>query len=192
MEARWCHLRIIALCGQTASGKSTLFKKIVSKYPEINPLISFTTRPKREGEQDSVDYFFITKKEYEHHLLAGDIIAPREYLVASGGVWYYGINKNQMSRDGWNIGIFDPEGLRSIQKYHPEIDLTIIYVDATPKTRLHRYLNRDDCDVWEICRRMLDDKEVFQDFEKEFDCYRVWNETSEDVKYFFEIFENFL
>ena len=185
-------MRVIALCGQTASGKSTLFKEIVEKYPQVNPLISFTTRPKREGERESVDYFFITNKEYEGHLFAGDIIAPREYTVASGDVWYYGINKNKMSENNWNIGIFDPDGLRSVQKYHPEIEIVVIYVDATPKTRLQRYLNRENVDVWEICRRMLDDKKVFQDFEKEFDCYRVWNETSKDAEDFLKTFDYLL
>ena len=55
---------MIILCGKTASGKSTIAKKI----EEINSsgmkqIITYTSRPPREGEVDGEDYYFITEEE---------------------------------------------------------------------------------------------------------------------------------
>ena len=52
-------IKILALFGPSGSGKDTL-AKILTTQENINEIISCTTRPMREYEQDGVDYHFLT------------------------------------------------------------------------------------------------------------------------------------
>lgn len=53
--------KIIALIGKAGSGKDTILKEILKQEPiKYNEIISCTTRPKREGEIDGVNYYFLT------------------------------------------------------------------------------------------------------------------------------------
>lgn len=52
--------KIIALIGQAGSGKDTILREVLNQMPELNEMISCTTRPKREGEVDGVNYFYLT------------------------------------------------------------------------------------------------------------------------------------
>ena len=58
-------IKILALFGKSASGKDSIQKWIVSNYPQLtNKIVSCTTRPPRSGEQDGVDYFFLSNEEF--------------------------------------------------------------------------------------------------------------------------------
>lgn len=55
----------LMILGPSSVGKNTLINKLKEKYPEIiYKLPLYTTRPRREGEIDGVDYYFITKEEF--------------------------------------------------------------------------------------------------------------------------------
>ena len=58
-------MKIITLTGASASGKDLLLNEIVKDNENIKPIISVTTRPKREGEQDGVDYKYISFEEFK-------------------------------------------------------------------------------------------------------------------------------
>ena len=53
---------IIAIMGKAGAGKDTLLKTLLHTAPfdTANPIISCTTRPIRDYEQDGVDYHFLT------------------------------------------------------------------------------------------------------------------------------------
>ena len=55
----------IVISGFSGSGKGTIMKELIRRYPEKYALsISATTRQPREGEQDGREYFFKTKEEF--------------------------------------------------------------------------------------------------------------------------------
>ena len=58
-------LKVLALCGKSASGKDTYLKEIMklSQYP-LHEIISCTTRPPRDYEADGVNYYFLTNEEF--------------------------------------------------------------------------------------------------------------------------------
>jgi guanylate kinase len=76
---------ILILSGPSGCGKSTLLKEVYKTIDEFYFSISTTTRPIREGEKHGVDYYFVSKEEFEHDINRGDFL---EYANVHGN--YYG------------------------------------------------------------------------------------------------------
>ena len=53
------------LSSPSGAGKTTLSRLLMQNDPNITMSISYTTRPKRPGEVEGVDYFFVSEKEFE-------------------------------------------------------------------------------------------------------------------------------
>ena len=54
-------VKVIALFGKAGSGKDTILRALVKVDPDkFNEIVSCTTRPPREGEQEGVNYHFLT------------------------------------------------------------------------------------------------------------------------------------
>lgn len=57
---------LLVLSGPSGIGKSTLCDRLVRDFaPQVRRVITATTRPPRQGEQDKVDYYFLPKEEFE-------------------------------------------------------------------------------------------------------------------------------
>ena len=63
---------MIVIIGESASGKTTLQKRFVEANPEYHGVVSYTTRPMRPGEQDGVDYHFVTMDQFQKMKQAGE------------------------------------------------------------------------------------------------------------------------
>ncbi len=63
--------QIFVVSAPSGAGKTTLCRKIVDKYDFISYSISHTTRPPRKNEKNGVDYFFITKEEFQKKIKTG-------------------------------------------------------------------------------------------------------------------------
>lgn len=149
--------RVIAIIGKAGSGKDSIATLLQKTEPnKFHNIISHTTRPKREGEENGVNYFFLTKEEFLDQAQRGEMIETTEF-----NDWYYGTSIKSLSKDKVNIGVFNPEGVRSL-KSQPDIEVWVCYIYARAKTRLLRQLKReDDPDVKEIIRRFSADEADF-------------------------------
>ena len=63
--------KIIALCGEAGSGKDTFMREVLKLRPDLHEIVSCTTRPMREGEQEGVNYFYYTPNEFLDKIVAG-------------------------------------------------------------------------------------------------------------------------
>ena len=61
-------LPVFVITGTSGEGKSTLAKWLVSRVSELELAVSATTRPRRPGEEDGRDYWFITEEEFDRRL----------------------------------------------------------------------------------------------------------------------------
>ena len=86
---------MIVLVGASASGKTEVTKVLAKKY-NIQKFITHTTRPIRVGEENGVDYFFVTKEEFEE-LLKQDFFI--EHTLYNGN--YYGTSKKEVQNDSF-------------------------------------------------------------------------------------------
>ena len=73
-------IKILALFGKSASGKDSIQKWIVSNYPQLtNKIVSCTTRPPRDNEQEGVDYFFLSDEEFAKKVLDGSMLEATSF-----------------------------------------------------------------------------------------------------------------
>ena len=167
--------KILALMGPSGSGKDTVLKEVLKKNPkEFNKIINCTTRPMREGEVNGVDYFFISPETFAEQVLNFDMIEATNF-----NDWFYGTSKSALVSDIINIGVFSPEAVEALLE-SPDIELMVLELAASDKTRLLRQLNREaNPNVHEIIRRFKADEEDFADL----DILRITlvNETKDDL-----------
>jgi guanylate kinase len=120
---------LLILSSPSGGGKTTIFREIIRRHPEIKYSISATTRSKRNGETDGVDYFFLTKRDFLKKAEAGKFAewadvhdnlygTPKEYIdrvLADGRCIMLDIDiqggntlKKLYSRDGVLVFILPP------------------------------------------------------------------------------------
>ena len=85
---------LIVVSGFSGSGKGTLMKELLSRYPDTYALsVSATTRQPRDGEQDGREYFFISKDEFEKMIAKDELIEYARYVKN-----YYGTPKEYVRK----------------------------------------------------------------------------------------------
>ena len=155
---------MLCLCGESGVGKDTLMKKLIEKY-DYHRLVTYTTRPKRDGEVNGIDYHFVTPKVF-HELCAGDFFAETtSYTVANGEVWEYGTAIKDVKDD--TIVILNPHGLKELKK-DKSLDIIAIHLFAPHGEIWNRLRKRGD-DSDEVARRMEADKKDFKDINEHVD-----------------------
>jgi len=65
---------LIVLSSPSGAGKTTISRMLMESDPEIRMSISATTRPKRPGEKNHVDYHFVDDTEFDEMIKAGDFV----------------------------------------------------------------------------------------------------------------------
>ncbi len=70
---------IIVVSAPSGGGKSSLCQRLLNWSPNLVYSVSCTTRPPRGGEQHGVDYFFLSREEFEQRIRAGDFLEYAEY-----------------------------------------------------------------------------------------------------------------
>lgn len=154
MENNW---RRIIIAGKGGSGKDYLVKLL--RQDGLVYSVSHTSRPKRSGEIDGVDYYF---SDYEECIRMANSGKFYEYVEFNN--WFYGTSLDEFYRA--NLFIMTPSG---IKKLNPDDrkDSLIIYIDIDEDTLRGRLSQRGDADNVE--RRISADREDFKNF-SDFDC----------------------
>ena len=138
---------MICLVGESASGKSTVERVLVSKYG-YEKIITYTTRTPRPKEFDGIDYHFVTDKEFLDMKSAN---AFAETATYNG--WHYGTAKKDCSDN--KVIVVTPYGLRQLKRI-PELKIISFYIDVPRRDRLIKLMQRGD-NLEEAYRRSLSD-----------------------------------
>ena len=147
--------KIAAIMGKTGSGKDSVYKGI-PETDKIHKVISTTTRPMREYEEQDVDYHFIDRYDF---LNIDNNDGFLDTSMFNG--WYYGTNINDLQEDKINVIIGDNARLLDLLT-NKQVDTLIIFIETTGKERLLRCLTREENpDVHEIVRRYTAEEDEY-------------------------------
>jgi len=149
---------ILVLSGPSGAGKSTIINAASDEIGEYYFSISTTTREPRMGEKNGVDYFFVSKEEFEEDIKAGNFL---EYAQVHGN--YYGTSLkpvNQALEEG-KLVIFDIDiqGHRLVRAKMDDITTSAFITPPTLKELETRLRARCTDEEEVILRRIENAKE---------------------------------
>jgi guanylate kinase len=76
---------VFVITGPSGVGKGTLIRGLMERLPALELSVSATTRSPRPGEQDGVDYHFLTREEFDRKVRAGEFVEHADYAGRSYG-----------------------------------------------------------------------------------------------------------
>ncbi|MBU1275958.1 MAG: guanylate kinase [Proteobacteria bacterium] len=111
--------QIFVLSGPPGAGKSSIAARVRADMPDLAYSVSLTTRPPRPGERDGVDYYFVTRQEFQRRIAAGEM-AEHEEIFGN----LYGTSQKvvgQVLEQGQDLFLdTDVNGAEQLQKRFPE------------------------------------------------------------------------
>lgn len=163
--------KIYTVMGKSATGKDTVYKRLMERFSDrFKEVVMYTTRPIRAGEQNGVEYFFVTIPEKDEMLEAGEILEIRLYNTMYGPWWYFTADDGQIDLSaGDYMMITTLGGYENLCRCFGAENVVPIYTDIDNYTRLHRAVERENKqkvpNFSEVCRRYLADEEDFRESE---------------------------
>ncbi|NOU19532.1 MAG: guanylate kinase [Bacteroidales bacterium] len=97
--------KLLILSAPSGSGKTTIVKHLLKVLPNLEFSISACSRPKRNGEVDGKDYYFLSVDEFMRRISNNEFIEWEEVYEGS----FYGTLKSEIERI-WaknNVVVFD-------------------------------------------------------------------------------------
>lgn len=148
---------MIILLGKTASGKTTIANVLVKKYG-YKQIITYTTRPIRDGEAQGKTYHYISDEEFKKKIEEGFFAEYKKYDTVLG-TWYYGTSLEDLQNaDDKTVVILTPQGFKDIAS---KVDsVKSVYLSTSDEIIMERLILRGDNEK-EIERRMEKDNEDF-------------------------------
>jgi guanylate kinase len=77
--------RVFVITGPSGVGKGTLIRGLMERIDGLELSVSATTRAPRPGEQDGVDYHFLTREEFDRRVAGGEFVEHADYAGRSYG-----------------------------------------------------------------------------------------------------------
>jgi guanylate kinase len=151
------HKRLI-LVGPAASGKNFLRSKLEKRGFKFD--VSYTTRPMRPGEQDGIDYKYITNEVFAFMTQLGSFY---EHVIHNG----YGYGTGLKEWETSDCFIMETDGIKHIDPKSRKKTF-IIYLNPSIKVRKDRMKNERGWTDEEIGERIKADRKKFKDF-KDYD-----------------------
>lgn len=160
--------KIYCIMGKSASGKDTLFKKLLEECPKMRKMVLYTTRPQRDGETDGVEYHFVKPSDLDRFEKEGKLVEKRVYNTVHGPWAYATVDDSQIRLTNRNYLVIGTlESYQKIRDYFGEEKVVPILITLDSGIRLQRALNRENAQpvpqYKEMCRRFLADEEDFSE-----------------------------
>ena len=158
---------ILILSGPSGCGKSTLLKEVYKNINDYYFSISTTTRAPRVGEVDGVDYFFVTREEFEADIKKDNFL---EYAKVHDN--YYGTSLKPINKalNEGKLVIFDidVQGHEIVRNKLDSI-VTSVFITTPSLQILEERLNSRNTDNKDVIEKRIrnakGEVEYFQDYD---------------------------
>lgn len=160
--------KLFVIMGKSATGKDSLYGRLLERNPQLKRVISYTTRPIRAGETNGREYHFVSREQMDQMEAQGRIIECRRYDTVLGPWFYFTADDGQIDFTGGDyIIITTLEGYERLRAYYGADSIIPIYIEVEDFERLARAMERERSQespcVPELCRRFLADEEDFSE-----------------------------
>jgi len=168
---------LVVISAPSGAGKTTIARAMMKRIPSLTFSVSATTRPKRSGEIEGNDYYFLTPEEFKRRVAAGEFVEWEEMYG-----YCYGTLKSEVEsalEAGRNVMFdIDVNGGLSIKRHYPEAVLIFI---VPPSIRvLRERLVKRRTENTETLQKRLDRVPMEMEKGKQFD-YQVVNDVLEQA-----------
>jgi guanylate kinase len=143
---------LLVISGFSGAGKGTVVNRLMEKYDEYALSISMTSRSPRPGEQDGVNYFFVSREKFEKTIAENGFLEYAEYCGN-----YYGTPKefvNKQLEAGKNVILeIEIQGATNIKKVFPES--LLIFITPPSAEELEKRLKGRGTETDEVIAKRL-------------------------------------
>ena len=156
--------QLIVLSGPSGVGKSTVIAELFAQRSNIYFSVSYTTRQPRVGEQDGVNYNFVSREEFERMIADDELLEYAEYVDN-----YYGTSM-KLIQEKLDAGIdvlldIEVQGAAKVRARCP--DALFIFIIPPSFEDLSRRLHRRNTDSEEvIAGRLAKARQEFREIPK--------------------------
>ena len=145
---------LIVVSGFSGSGKGTIMKELLTRYPDTYALsISATTRSPREGEADGREYFFLSEDEFEKMIAKGELIEYAKYVEN-----YYGTPRDYVEKkldEGKDVILeIEIQGALNVKKMFP--DTLLLFVTPPSAEELKKRLVGRGTETMDVIESRMD------------------------------------
>lgn len=126
----------IVFCGKPGSGKSSICNFMCDNL-RYDKIVTYTTRDKRDGEQDGVEYNFVDKDYFLKYI-------DKFCAVSVCNNNFYGTMIDDLKNADNKIIILDLNGVKELDSMPYRKNFYIIYIDCKESERIERMINRGD------------------------------------------------
>ena len=161
--------KIFIIIGKSATGKDTIFKKLLQhKELHLKTVVMYTTRPIRVSEADGIEYHFVDEVRLNNLREMNKVIEHRSYNTIHGEWHYFTVNDGQIDLDNNDYIMHGTlYSYEQIRDYFGRDKVVPIYVEVEDGLRLIRAIRREqkqkEPKYTELCRRFLADDEDFSE-----------------------------
>lgn len=155
--------------GKSSTGKDTIYKRLLEDQElGLQRIVPYTTRPIREGEQEGVEYHFVSEETLQCLEQEGRVVELRAYDTVCG-VWkYFTVCDEHMNLEKESYAVIGTlESWNTMKRYFGDQVMVPVYVEVEDGERLSRALVRERQQATprytELCRRFLADTEDFSE-----------------------------
>jgi guanylate kinase len=116
---------LLVLSGPSGVGKDAVLARLAEKGLPFRRVLTVTTRPRRPGEREGVDYHFLTEEEYDHLLAGGGLLEHAEVYGLRYGVPKAPV-REALACDEDVVMRVDVQGAATLRRLLPEAVLVFL------------------------------------------------------------------
>jgi len=145
---------LFIITGPSGAGKTSILKRVMKEVENLEFSVSYTTRPRRPGEVDGRDYFFVDEKRFKKMVEEGEFL---EWAIVHG--YYYGTSKKfideRLEKNGDLLLDIDVQGALNVKRM--DLDMVSVFIAPPSLEDLEKRLRKRGTDSEYDLKRRLED-----------------------------------
>ncbi len=153
MNEKKCPGFLLVISGPSGAGKGSVIIGLLKRFKDMSVVTSWTTRSPRDGEEDGVEYRFVTKEDFQQKVQEKGFL---EWAIVYDQFYGTPVEDVKALIDHGKIAVLeiDVQGSRSVRT-HPMVDeVSLFIVPPDKKTLEQRLKDRNTENVDQLEKRL--------------------------------------